>query len=175
MYGDSKAKYVLSIHLNSIKEPNSLSGVEVYVAPKMNLTIAKAFADNIVKYANTNYSDLEVIYKKKDGVYVRTFRDFEIEESIKETDEAGHIPYNITNDTPYLYMIRETGGIATSAYVDGRKEGFGQNKYYNSNIGVESYLLELGYINNESNLEKLLKYQDDYVKGIVETVKEEML
>jgi len=77
------------------------------------------------------------------GVYVRTFRDFEIEESIEEAKEAGHEPYEITNDTPYLYMIRETGGIATKAYVDGRNKEYGKNKYHNSNIGVEAYLLEL--------------------------------
>lgn len=77
------------------------------------------------------------------GVYVRTFRDFEIEEGIEEAIEAGHEPYDITNDTPYLYMIRETGGIATKAYVDGRNTEYGKNKYYNSNIGVEAYLLEL--------------------------------
>ena len=40
-------------------------------------------------------------------------------------------------------MLRETGGIVTGAYVDGRNKEFGKNKYYNSNIGVEAYLLEL--------------------------------
>ena len=173
--GDSKAKYVFSIHLNSIKEVNSLSGVEIYAPPKMELTLAKSFADNIVKYANTTYSDLDITYKKLEGVYVRTFRDFEIEESVIEAKEVGHKPYNITNDTPYLYMIRETGGIATRAYIDGRNKDSGVNKYYNSNIGVEAYLLELGYINNEEELKKMLRNQDDYVKGIVETVKENIL
>ena len=47
----------------------------------------------------------------------------------------------MTTDTPYLYMLRETGGIATGAYVDGRNKSFGTNKYYNSNIGVEALLL----------------------------------
>lgn len=74
---------------------------------------------------------------------MRTFRDWEIEEAIKEAKEANHEPYEIDNDTPYLYMIRETGGIATKAYVDGRNKAYGKNKYYNSNIGVEAYLLEL--------------------------------
>ena len=40
-------------------------------------------------------------------------------------------------------MLRETGGIATSAYVDGRNPSYGANMFYNSNIGVEAYLLEL--------------------------------
>lgn len=173
--GRSKAKYVLSIHLNSITEPNSESGVEIYAPSKADLRIARAFASNIVKYANTNYSTLEATYKKHEGVYVRTFKDWEIEDSNKEAEKAGYNKYKITNDTPYLYMIRETGGIATRAYVDGRNTKYGANMYYNSNIGVEAYLLELGYMNNNKNLQKLLSDKDLYVKGIVETVKEQIL
>lgn len=174
LYGDSKAKYVFSIHLNSIKDPNSLSGVEIYAPPKVELSLAKAFADNIVKYANTTYSNLEVTYKQDKGVYVRTFRAWEIEESISEAEKAGHEPYGVTSDTPYLYMIRETGGIATKAYVDGRNTAYGKNKYYNSNIGVEAYLLELGYINNDVELAKLLNEQDDYVRAIVTTIQDKL-
>ncbi|MDE5830630.1 MAG: N-acetylmuramoyl-L-alanine amidase [Clostridia bacterium] len=84
MYGLSKAKYVFSIHLNSITEANSESGVEIYVPSKTDLKFAKVFADNIVKYANTHYSTLEATYRKADGVYVRTFKDWEIEESNEE-------------------------------------------------------------------------------------------
>jgi len=174
LFGDAKAKYVFSIHLNSIKDSNSLSGVEIYAPPKVELNLAKAFADNIVKYAKTQYSNLEVTYKQKEGVYVRTFRAWEIEENISEAEAAGYEPYNVTRETPYLYMIRETGGIATKAYVDGRNTSYGKNKYYNSNIGVEAYLLELGYINNDTDLAKLLNEQDDYVKAIVTTIQEEL-
>jgi len=66
LFGDAKAKYVFSIHLNSIKDSNSLSGVEIYAPPKVELNLAKAFADNIVKYAGATYSDLQIIYKKLD-------------------------------------------------------------------------------------------------------------
>lgn len=48
--GDSKAKYVFSIHLNSIDVPNSQKGVEIYAPTKMDLGLAKAFAKNIVEY-----------------------------------------------------------------------------------------------------------------------------
>lgn len=41
--------------------------------------------------------------------------------------------------------------------------------------GVEAYLLELGYINHDANLRNLLNNEDGYVKGIVETVKQEVL
>lgn len=172
--GESKAKYVFSIHLNSIQEPNSQSGVEIYAPPKLNLKFAKSFADNIVKYADTTYSTLEASYKKDDGVYVRTFKDWEIVQSVQDAKRAGYEPYNITEETPYLYMLRETGGIATGAYVDGRNKGYGQNMYYNSNVGVESYLLELGYINNDENLKRILSNKDGYIKGIIETIKQKI-
>ncbi len=161
--GKSKAKYVISIHLNSIEKPNSESGVEVYAPSKINLNLAKAFADNIVKYAKTSYSTLEPSYKKYDGVYVRTYQESEIEQNRREAEEGGYKPYNVTTDTPYLYMLRETGGIATGAYVDGRNKSYGTNNFYNSNIGVEAYLLELGYINNSEDMKNILENEDGYV------------
>ncbi len=63
--GRSKAKYVISIHQNSINEANSEHGVEVYVAARTNLDYAKLFADNIVKYAKTDYSTLYASYKSE--------------------------------------------------------------------------------------------------------------
>ncbi len=51
--GDSKAKYVFSIHLNSVEEVGSQSGVEIYAPSRANLDFAKSLADSIVKYANT--------------------------------------------------------------------------------------------------------------------------
>ena len=50
-------------------------------------------------------------------------------------------------------MIREIGGIITGAYIDDRnKETVGYNPYYKSNVGVEGYLLELGYLTNSNDL-----------------------
>ena len=120
--GDTKAKYVFSIHLNSIEQVNSQSGVEIYAPTRMNLKFAKSFADNIVKYANTKYSGLEVDYKVDKGVYVRTFKEEQIADSAKTAKQKGYEPYEIKEYTPYLYMLRETGGIATGAYIDGRNK-----------------------------------------------------
>jgi len=69
--GNSKAKYVFSIHLNSIEEVDSQSGVEIYAPAKVNLEFAKSLADNIVKYAKTKYSGLEINYKKDKEEYCR--------------------------------------------------------------------------------------------------------
>ena len=72
-------------------------------------------------------------------------------------------------------MIRETGGIMTGAYIDdSNPEEVGVNKYYNSNIGNETYLLELGYISNLDDLNNLLEKEDQYVEAIVTAIKEEL-
>lgn len=173
--GASKAKYVFSIHLNSIEQANSQSGVEIYAPSKSNLDFAKSLADSIVKYANTKYSALQVDYKKDNGVYVRTLTEEDIIESAETAKKKGYTPYDIKKDTTYLYMIRETGGLATGAYVDGRNTAYGKNLYYNSNIGVEAYLLELGYINNKADLQNILNNQEGYVEGIVKAIENKLL
>ena len=175
MVGDSKAKYVFSIHLNSIEQANSQSGVEIYAPSKANLNFAKSLADNIVKFADTKYSGLLMDYKIDEGVYVRTLTEEDISNSAANARAKGYEPYDIKENTPYLYMIRETGGIATGAYVDGRNPSYGVNNYYNSNIGVEAYLLELGYINNRVDLENIVNNQEGYVEGIVKSIKDELL
>ena len=72
-------------------------------------------------------------------------------------------------------MIRETGGIVTGAYIDGRNTKFGENLYYNSNIGVESYILELGYIINKEDLKNILTKQSLYTDGIGKGIEENLL
>lgn len=173
--GASKAKYVFSIHLNSIEEDNSQSGVEIYAPSKANLDFAKSLADNIVEYADTKYSGLLVDYKKADGVYVRVLEEEDIAEATANAKKKGYTPYDIKEDTPYLYMIRETGGLATGAYVDGRNTEYGTNLYYDSNIGIEAYLLELGYLNSTTDLKNILNNQEGYVEGIVKAIEEELL
>ena len=172
--GASKAKYVFSIHLNSINIPNSQKGVEIYAPTRINLDLARALAKNIVEYGKTKYSELAPNYRVEPGVYVRTFTKESIEESIKTANEKGFEPYKIYPYTPYLYMLRETGGIITGAYIDGRNPDYGKNLYLDSNIGVEAYLLELGYINNKSDLQNMIENEDGYVEGIVKTIKDEI-
>ena len=162
-----KSKYTFSIHLNSFTKVRS--GVEVYAPSKSDLSFAKLLAKNIVEYANTEYSANE-IDKVYDGVYVRTFSKKDIEDSNKSAKEDGYESYNITEDTPYLFMIRETGAKITNAYVDGRNKEYKTNLYYNSSMGNESYLIELGYINSDKDLNNLLKNKEGYVKGITESI-----
>ena len=66
-------------------------------------------------------------------------------------------------------MIRETGGYMTGAYVDGR-DGDDANPYVLSNRGIESYILELGYITSQTDLDYINKYMNDYIKSVSDSI-----
>ena len=55
-----------------------------------------------------------------DTVYSRNFTTNEINESLKDYRDKNLEPYDISTKSNYYYMIRETGGIITGAYVDDR-------------------------------------------------------
>lgn len=167
---ETKSKLFISLHLNSTAADNPEGGVEVYCSNSMNLDFAKSFADNIVTIANTIYSPNNQ-YKVLDGVYIRNYSEDEIKEAIEYANDLEYEPYeSLSTKTPYYFMIRETGGIMTHAYIDGRNTNIGENPYYDSNIAAESYLLELGFINSQSDLENLQKNQDSYIYAIVKTI-----
>ena len=107
-------------------------------------------------------------YKVADGVYVRNFSQTEIDTYAKTAERNGYDNYNLNLDTPFLYTIREVGGIATNAFVDGRNKNYSANRYYNSNQGIECYQIELGYIKND--LEILLNEKEQYVQSICDTI-----
>lgn len=163
---ERKAKIFLSIHINSTQSNIIKGGVEVYAAPNMNYNFAYNIATKIKDYANTNYSSLQ-LYKVKDGVYVKTLTQNEINEAKLEASKNGYKYYeNISTNTPWYFYNRETGGYMTGAYMDGRNKTYEPNIYYNSNVGIESYLLELGYITCKNDLNNLINNQDKYAKGI---------
>lgn len=166
----SKAKLAISIHLNSDTYNKEKGGVEVYAPTKCNLEFASLIAENIVKQANTYYSELK-IYKKADGVYVQNFTNADIKAFEKNATKGKYEPYNITTSTPYNYLIRETGGICTNAFVDGRNKSYGTNKFYNSNIGIETYLVQLGYMAIENDLNNIINNYDSYMEAIKESIR----
>lgn len=167
------AKYFISLHLNSTSDKMKYGGIEVYAPTLTNLDFASSLAKNIVLSADTNYSKNESFNVDK-GVYIRTFTTSDISQSVDEAKKYGYNPYYITTNTNYYFMIRETGGIMTGAYVDGRNKGSNKNEYYKSNVGIESYLLELGYINYWPDLNNLVDNQKGYIEGIVNAFKEEL-
>ena len=136
----------------------------------MNTALAKSFADNIVNIAKTKYSPNNQ-FRVLDGVYIRTYTQDEVEEAIEYANDVGYTPYeNLSTQTPYYFMIRETGGIMTRAYIDGRNKNLKDNPYSSSNISAESYLLELGFINSKDDLENLQKNKESYIEAIVKTI-----
>lgn len=163
------AKYLFSLHLNS-SNSSSVSGLEVYTAKNINYDLAKILVNNITTISGLGYSNNK-INKIFDSIYSRNFTQENIDSSMKDYKEKELNPYEITTNSNYYYMIRETGGIVTGAYVDGRNSEILGNPYVKSNVGTESYLLELGYLSNKDNLNNVINNMDKYVEGIAISIK----
>lgn len=164
------AKLFLSVHLNYTDKKNDNGGVEIYTANRMNLDMAKSFADSVVNTVGVNYSQNN-INKVFNGVYVRTYTQEEVKEAIDYAKEIGYEPYaSISTDTPYYFAVRETGGIMTGAYIDGRNKKAGDNPYYKSNIAAESYLLELGFINSANDMKNVKNNMNSYIEALTNVI-----
>lgn len=161
----SNAKLMISFHINSGSA--GLEGFEIYSPCKSNLNFAEEMANKIKEYSTINFSNNNS-FKKNDGVYVRNFTESEIKAFENTANKKGYEPYNITTETPYLYTIREVGGIATGAYVDGRNTSYSKNEYYDSNQGIECYQIELGYIKND--LDIIQNEMENYIRAITEAI-----
>ena len=161
----SKAKLMISLHLNN--GINDLNGFEIYAPCKSNLDFAEQMAKCIKNNTSINFSNNKS-FKEKEGVYLRNFTKNEIKASSDTSKSKGFEPYLITTDTPYLYTIREVGGVATGAYADGRNTAYSKNKYYDSNQGIECYQLELGYI--KTDLNTILDEKENYIDAITEAI-----
>jgi len=136
-----------------------------------NSVFPKIIASNIVSFAKTEYSPNNYNRIEK-GIYIRTYSNNDIKNVLNNSLSDNWPMYEtLDTNTTYYYFIRETGGIITKAFTDGRNYNYPANPYYDSNHGIESYLLELGYISNDKNLEHLLNNKKEYIEGIVESVK----
>lgn len=167
------SKYLLSLHFNS-NDSTSVNGLEIYSPANIDYTFAKSLAENITSMTGMEYSKQKT-YKLFNGVYSHNFSETEIQNSLAGYEEKGYEPYNITTDSNYYYMIRETGGIVTGAYVDdSNPEKVGVNPYYKSNRGTESYVLELGYITNSADFDIIKNKQEDIADAIVKSIKENL-
>lgn len=171
----SRAKYCFSIHLNSSEDENiTVGGVQVYCANHCDTGFAKKIADGLVQKTGSYYSD-HAFCQLMPGVYMRTFTQANIDEAHKFAKELGYEPYPLqTTDSTYYYIIRETGGIATNAYVDGRNPEYGTNLYRRENRGIESYLLELGFICVEKDLINILNNREAYIEALTAAISEEL-
>ena len=109
--------------------------------------------------------------KIDNSIYSRNFTNDEVTSSIQGYVDKDLVPYDITTKSNYYYMIRETGGIVTGAYVDDRNSKIVGNPYTKSNVGTETYLLELGYLSNKKDLDNMINNMDKYVDGIAISIK----
>lgn len=163
------SKYSLSIHLNSDYGVMSYGGVEVYTPNDIDYDLARLFADNIGEIVGYSKKSTN---KLSNGIYFTYFTQSDIEESKNQMLEEGNKPYDIKVGAPYMYMIREVGGLQTNAYIDGRNSKYGLNKYYNSIQTAEPYLLELGYINYKSDLLKFINNPEEFADAISNSLNE---
>lgn len=143
----SKAKYMISLHTND----EGGDGIEVYVPNNSELTLAKKLADNLYDGTSLEFSTNDY-YKEQDGIYLKNYRQDAINSTTSNMKKQGMEPYNLTTNTPRLYTIREVGGIATNAYVDGRNKNYGKNEFYNSNQGIECYQICLGSLKKNKDI-----------------------
>ena len=164
-----KSKYSLSLHLNSAVGTMRYGGVEVYTPNDINYELATILADNISEIVNYSKKPTDKI---SNGVYFTHFTKQDIIESKQDMLEDNMKPYDIKVGSPYMYMIREVGGINTHAYIDGRNDEYGLNKYYNSNKTSEPYLIELGYINYKKDLENIVNKPEAFSKAISNSIKQ---
>lgn len=163
------AKYLFSLHLNS-STYSSVSGLELYTAKNINYDFAKSLVNNIVSFTGIGYSNNK-INKISNGIYSRNFTKEDVEDSINDYIDYDLVPYDITTNANYYYMIRETGGIITGAYVDDRNEKILSNPYTKSNVGTEAYLLELGYLSNKNDLNNMINNMDKFVEAMAVSIK----
>ncbi len=120
---DLNPKLVVSLHHNT----GGASGFEVYSSYYSSHNFASLIADNLSTISE--YSTKVTGYVQ-DGIYVETYED----------DEGLNTPQD------GMYMVRETGGIATKSVND-------KNKPNNQlPIGAEAVLVEFGYLDDYLDL-----------------------
>lgn len=166
---ECSSKYSLSLHFNSTTDKMSYGGIEIYTPNDINYEFASYLASNLSKVVG--YSK-KLTDKVSNGIYYTYSTKSDIKQSNEEMEEKGMEPFDIKEGYPYMYMIREVGGINTGAYIDGRNEYYGLNDYHNSNQTAEPYLLELAYINYNSDLHKVVNNPDEFSKAISTAINE---
>lgn len=165
----SSAKISLSIHMNSDYGIMKYGGVEIYTPNNIDYTLAKSLADNIAKIVG--YSK-KPSFKVSDGIYFKGFTTELIEEANKDNLSKGMLTYDIKEGAPYMFMIREIGGLNTYAYNDGRNAKYPKNEYYRAYQTPEPYLIETAYINYQNDLNLLLNSPDKFSEAISTVLKE---
>lgn len=166
-------KYIISFETTSSTNQEK-SGFSVYTPANINYSFAARLVENIIEKTNLKTTS-NTNYRIDYGIYTHNFTENEIQKKLEYYDSKGYKRYNVTTNSNYLYMIRETGGIITGAYIDeSNPEKIGVNPYYNSNIGAEAYVINLGYLTNINDITAMTINQDNYATAISEAIIEEL-
>ena len=167
------AKYLFSLTASSSTN-KGIRGFGISTAVGINYDFTANMVENITN--KTGMKTSPSTYNRIDyGIYSHNFTEIEIKQNMAYYDKKGYKRYNVTTASNYLYMIRETGGIITGAYVDdSNPEKVGVNKYYNSNIGIESYIINLGYLTNSEDISIITTKQNEYIEAISNSIIEEL-
>lgn len=158
----TKAKYMISLHTND----EGGDGIEVYVPNNSDMSLAKKIADNLYNGSGLEFST-NTFYREQEGIYLKNYNQDAINKTNSNMKKQGMEPYPLTTNTPRLYTIREVGGIATNAYVDGRNTSYSVNKYYNSNQGIECYQICIGSLKKDKDV--LVEEKDNVAKAIADS------
>lgn len=167
------SKYLFSFQTTRSSNAQT-NGFSIYTAVGINYDFAAKMVENIIN--KTNLKTSTTTYQRVDyGIYSHNFTESEIKENMTYYENKGYKPYNVTTDSNYLYMIRETGGIITGAYIDdSNPDKVGVNPYYKSNIGTESYVISLGYLTNQTDITAMTTNIDAYASAIADSIIKEL-
>lgn len=167
------SKYLFSFQTTRSSNAQT-NGFSIYTAVGINYDFAAKMVENIIN--KTNLKTSTTTYQRVDyGIYSHNFTESEIKENMTYYETKGYKPYNVTTDSNYLYMIRETGGIITGAYIDdSNPDKVGVNPYYKSNIGTESYVISLGYLTNQTDITAMTTNIDAYASAIADSIIKEL-
>lgn len=124
-YNES-AKIVLSVHHNT----GGAQGYEVYTSYYASEALANLVAASLADVSTPSTKETGYI---SDGVYQQVFTDESYPEIVQD----------------YMYMIRETGGIATRSVTTENVEN------NTKNYGSQGLLIEFGYLDNDTDLAHL--------------------
>lgn len=170
---ESHAKYLLSLEADSSKNSQN-NGISLYTAVGINYDFATKLIKNITEATNLKTS-VDTYQRIDYGIYSHNFTEREIGDNMAYYKSKNYKAYKVTTNSNYMYMIRESGGIITGAYVDdSNPEKIGTNPYYKTNVGVEAYVLTLGYLSNKEDIAAMTTNIDKYAEAISNTIIKEL-
>ena len=164
---NSNAKLGISVHLNDFTK-GTTSGVEIYTPGNVDYTFAREAIKTIKDSSGLDYSK-NTFCKVEEGIYTRLFSETDIKNVANDAISKNYTAFEVSLKTNYYYQIRESGGYITGAYADGR-DNFGANSYVKSNKGIETYILELGYMKVDSDIKAVTENKEIIMTNLAATI-----